>query len=80
MAPYEIASVGGSVEYFNQESGETWMKRVKEAYPKLVWLNPTPERFWQHTQSIGMVHRLVEKEMYPMTIEGLADAMQSLAR
>ena len=30
MAPYEVVSVGGSVEYMNREAGVTWMGRLKE--------------------------------------------------
>jgi hypothetical protein len=80
MAPYEVVSPGGSVEYWNQESGEAWMRRVKAAFPKLVWLNPTPEKYWVHTQSISMIRELVEDDMYPLTIDGLARAMQSLVK
>jgi len=40
MSPYEIEKEGGSVERWNDESGETWMRRLLDAYPKAVWLNP----------------------------------------
>jgi hypothetical protein len=56
------------------------MRRVKAAFPKLVWLNPTPEKYWVHTQSISMIRELVEDDMYPLTIDGLARAMQSLVK
>ena len=43
MSPYEITHSGGSVEHFNEESVMTWLERLGHIYPKLVWLNPTPD-------------------------------------
>lgn len=80
MSPYEILQPGGSVEYWNEESGERWLRRVMQAWPKLVWLNPTPEEHWEFTQSIDITRRLIEDRMYPMTLKGLEDAMNYLGR
>ena len=49
MSPYEIAEPGASVEHFNEEAGEVWLRRLVGAYPKAVWLNPVPERYWDGT-------------------------------
>src|SRR5690554_3642139 len=80
MSPYEIAVAGGSVEHFNQEPGQVWLKRVLNNWEKSVWLNPVPEKYWGYTQSIGMIHQLMEKRMYPLTIEGLDAAMKELVK
>src|SRR5437763_1689366 len=40
MSPYEIEKEGGSVERWNEEPGQLWMRRLLDAYPKAVWLNP----------------------------------------
>lgn len=80
MAPYEISHAGGSVEHWNEEPGYLWMQRFMQHFDKLVWLNPYPEHAWRYTQSIGMTRELVEGEMYPMTLAGLEQAMQSLSR
>lgn len=80
MSPYEILQPGGSVEYWNEESGERWLRRVMQSWPKLVWLNPTPEEHWEFTQSIDITRRLIEDRMYPMTLKGLEDAMNYLGR
>ena len=79
MSPYEIAVPGGSVEHFNEESGETWLRRVLQVYPKAVWLNPVPQERWRYTGSIGMVHEIMDGRMYPLTLEGLDDAMRELS-
>lgn len=80
MSPYEVMSPGGSVEHWNQEAGEVWFKRLKDKFDKVVWLNPSPLQYWQYTQSIGMIRSLCENEMYPLTLEGLSEAMASLSR
>ena len=80
MSPYEITHVGGSVEHMNDEAGVTWLSRVTSVYPHAVWLNPTAERGWRHTQSISMIHQIMEGRMYPMTLQGLDGAMRELMR
>jgi uncharacterized protein with von Willebrand factor type A (vWA) domain len=80
MSPYEIAQPGGSVEHWNEESGETWMRRVLATYDKVVWLNPTPEADWHWTSSIGYTRALLEDHMYPLTLKGLEQGMGYLSR
>ena len=43
MSPYEIMSDGGSVEHWNKESGEIWMRRVLANYPQVAWINPVAQ-------------------------------------
>ena len=80
MSPYEIAYAGGSVEHWNEEPGALWLQRVLDIYPKTVWLNPVPEKHWGYTHSIGMIRDIVGERMYPLTLEGLDDAMRELVR
>jgi uncharacterized protein with von Willebrand factor type A (vWA) domain len=80
MAPYEITHAGGSVEHWNEESGAAWMERFKEQYEKLVWINPTPQETWEYSSSVGMTKELVGGEMYPLTIRGLEEGMNSLSK
>ena len=80
MSPYEIAEPGASVEHFNDEAGEVWLRRLAGAYPKAVWLNPVPERYWDGTHSIGMIRQIMNDRMYPLTLEGLDRAMRKLTR
>lgn len=80
MAPYEITHIGGNIEYNNEEAGATWMQRMAETYPKLVWLNPMPEEHWPRTHSIKLVRDLVDNRMFPLTIAGLDQAMSYLSK
>jgi uncharacterized protein with von Willebrand factor type A (vWA) domain len=80
MSPYEIEKEGGSVERWNDEPGETWLRRLLDAYPKAVWLNPVPEKYWGGTTSIGMIHQLMEQRMFPLTLDGIDRGMRELTR
>ena len=80
MSPYEISMPGGSVEHFNEEPGAAWLQRVSDIYSSVVWLNPVPRQHWDYTPSIAMVRQLISDRMYPLTLEGIDDAMRELGR
>ena len=80
MSPYEITYPGGSVEHWNEEPGAVWMDRVANTWESVAWLNPTPERHWPHTPSIGVMKQLVKERMFPLTIQGLDRAMRALVK
>jgi uncharacterized protein len=80
MSPYEISHAGGSVEHWNEESGETWMGRLTEHFHKAVWLNPVREQQWGYTHSTIMLRQLMEGRMFSLTLEGLESAMRALTR
>lgn len=80
MSPYEIESPGGSVEYYNKESGAEWMERVTDSWEKVVWLNPVREDYWEHTPSIQRVRQLVDNRMFPLTLGGLEEGMALLTK
>lgn len=80
MSPYEISHPGGSVEHFNEEAGAVWLQRVANTYPATVWLNPTPEQHWTYSQSTKIIKDLMNDRMYPLTLDGLDDAMRELTR
>ena len=79
MSPYEILSVGGSVEHLNPEPGETWLKRVVATWPRSVWINPTPEAHWRHSQSTAIIASLFGGRMFPLTPDGIEAAMRALS-
>jgi len=80
MSPYEIANKYGSVEYMNEEAGAAWMERLTSTFENVVWLNPTPEKYWSHTQSIQMTRDLIEDHMYPLTLEGMERSIKYLTK
>jgi hypothetical protein len=80
MSPYEIVHPGGSVEHWNEESGEVWMHRLLNVYPKAVWLNPVPEGYWDTAPSVRIMKQIMSQRMFPMTLEGLERAVKELSR
>ena len=80
MAPYEITHTGGSIEHYNEEAGAIWMRRMSESFDNIVWINPTPKDYWEHSYSIEIVKELLEDKMFPLTVKGLEGAMGSLLK
>ena len=78
MSPYEILKPGGNIEYMNQEAGAVWLSRLLERYPHAVWLNPEARHLWDYRQSIQIIHNLVGGRMFPLTLDGLEQAMRQL--
>lgn len=80
MSPYEIVYPGGSVEHWNEESGEIWMKRFLDVYQRSIWLNPVPEKYWDYTPSIKLIQELMGNRMFPLTLGGLEQGMKELSK
>jgi uncharacterized protein with von Willebrand factor type A (vWA) domain len=80
MSPYEITHPRGAAEHWNAESGETWLRRLLDTWPKAIWINPLPEAHWDYTASIAMVADIFAGRMYPMTLAGLEAGIRELAR
>lgn len=78
MSPYEITSAKGSVEHYNEEAGIVWLDRFKAQYPYLVWLNPNVAAYWQYTHSTKLIRDWSGNRMFPLTLNGLEQAMKSL--
>jgi len=80
MSPYEITHPGGSIEHWNEESGQVWLERLTDAYPSAAWLNPTPDAYWGHSMSTRILKQAMKGRMYGLTLEGLDEAMRELSR
>jgi uncharacterized protein len=80
MSPYEISHPGGSVEHFNEEAGSVWMQRMTTTYPAAAWLNPVPKEHWTYSQSTKLLKDAMNDRMFPLTLDGLDDAMRALTR
>ena len=78
VSPYELMYTNGSVEHNNDESGFTWLTRLKDQYPHMVWLNPVAFDYWRYTQSIQMLREFMGNRMYPLTLAGIQNAIKVL--
>jgi len=80
MSPYEITVPGGAVEYFNEEPGAIWIKRLTDVYERVVWLNPVRKDSWDYVPSTQLLRELIGDRMYPLTLGGIEKAMAELKR
>ncbi len=80
MSPYEVTHPGGSVEHWNEEAGQVWLRRILDHFHKAVWLNPVPQPHWGYTQSINLIRQTFGERMYPLNLEGIDQAMRELVR
>ncbi|MBS1152013.1 MAG: thioredoxin reductase [Myxococcaceae bacterium] len=75
MAPWELTGTSGWGE--DNAEGVVWLMRLVERFPQSVWLNPEPPREWWQT-TIEVIRRVFA--MYPLTLEGLGEAVNLLTR
>ncbi|NRB16786.1 MAG: VWA domain-containing protein [Rhodobacteraceae bacterium] len=80
MSPYEIAYAGGANEHWNPEAGQVWLQRARDRWSSNLWINPLPEKYWDHTHSIKMMREIFAGQMVPMTLSGLEKGMKELTR
>ncbi|PCJ79680.1 MAG: VWA domain-containing protein [Flavobacteriales bacterium] len=78
MAPSEIVYEGGSIEHFNDEAGVVWLKRLKEHFPHIAWINPMSEDSWSYFKSTKIIKEIFDDRMFPMTIDGITKTMKCL--
>ena len=69
MSPYELLQPGGSISHWNPESGQIWLARLLQHYPKSVWINPVPAVHWEYSQSTKIIRKLFEDRMFGLTLE-----------
>ncbi len=80
MAPYEITHAGGSVEHWNEEAGAIWMQRMVDYFDKVIWINPTPLDTWEYSTSVALTKKMVDEQMFPLTIRGIENGMNYLSK
>ncbi|WP_102798500.1 vWA domain-containing protein [Bowmanella denitrificans] len=78
MGPYEITYPGGSVEHWNEEPGALWLQRLLGHFRHSVWLCPNPQQQWHYYASVNIIRQLMEQRFYPMTLQGITDAIKKL--
>ena len=78
MSPYEILHPGGANEHWNKEAGQVWLTRACQQWPHHLWINPVPQAHWHHAQSTGLISKIFDGKMVPMTLEGLSQGIKAL--
>ena len=79
MAPSELLDRWGAVDYWhrNETPGLVWLHRLRSRFKRAVWLNPLPARWWSG-YSTDLIRHLFP--MYPLTVTGLEEAVDSLVK
>jgi len=78
MAPYELMVMDGSI-HIEERSGRPsveCLKLLSKTFPHCVWLNPTPRRIWDYTQTINVIREIFP--MFELTLDGLEEAVVHL--
>jgi uncharacterized protein len=85
MAPYELFNMNGQTFHFYRYLDEAkadespvainQLHKLKEHFPKSVWLNPEKQMYWQHT-TILAIKKVIP--MYPLTLNGLIKSISCL--
>jgi uncharacterized protein with von Willebrand factor type A (vWA) domain len=78
MSPYEIYYRGGSVEHYNDEPGITWLRRMSDHFPNMIWINPNPEYTWAYYESTSIIREFTRSRMFPMTVNGIRMGIRCL--
>ncbi|MFC1900550.1 VWA domain-containing protein [Chloroflexota bacterium] len=77
MGLWELTEKYGAIYYFerNEIPGIVRLKSLANHFAHRIWLNPVEDRFWINN-SIQMIGKMFP--MYPLTIDGLTEAMRKL--
>lgn len=78
MGPYEITYPGGSVEHWNEQTGEFWLRLLSNHFTHNIWLNPQPHTYWEYHHSIQIIRDIMDDKMYPLTLDGLGQGIAKL--
>jgi hypothetical protein len=78
MGPWELLEQGGARGFYDEdaEPGIAWLLKLAGHFDRSCWLNPEPRRNWYGT--IDTIRQVFE--MFPLTLEGLGEAVNHLIR
>ena len=62
---------------YGQVTGVGWFQLLVERYPRTVWLNPDPPKYWE-SGTAEVLRRVVP--MHHLSLEGLGEAVRALSR
>jgi uncharacterized protein with von Willebrand factor type A (vWA) domain len=79
MAPYELSIRTDADGHYKADGleGLTWMMQLAQHFERNVWLNPEPMGTWR-SGTISVLARVFP--MFPLTVEGLGEAVTHLTR
>lgn len=76
MAPYELLGTSGATEE-DRTSGLGWIQKLREHFPRSMWLNPEDPRYWKGNTIEAVASAM---PMFPLTLDGLGEGVRELLR
>jgi uncharacterized protein with von Willebrand factor type A (vWA) domain len=78
MHPHELMSPFGNIDPRREveTTGIHWLQRIADHFDRTVWLNPDPEKSWQHTRTTKVVGSVFP--MFHLSVDGLERAVAAL--
>jgi uncharacterized protein with von Willebrand factor type A (vWA) domain len=78
MHPHELMSPFGNIDPRREveTTGIHWLQRIADHFDRCVWLNPDPEKSWQHTRTTKVVGSVFP--MFHLSVDGLERAVAAL--
>ena len=64
---------------FNPEAGSVWLQRAISQWKSHLWINPTPKKYWEYSQSTHIIKNIFSGKMVPLTIEGIEEGTKILS-
>jgi uncharacterized protein with von Willebrand factor type A (vWA) domain len=81
MAPHELAMPQGAIEWGvdDKEPSIHWLRRLRERFPRSIWLNPIPKDHWHEAWGQATIQKVAEVfEMEDLTLGGIRNAVSYL--
>ena len=80
MHPAELLEPYGGIDprITTPTPGVVWLHRIASHFERAVWVNPEAVEDWGGWQTVRVVRRLFP--MFPLSVDGLGEAVQTLVR
>jgi uncharacterized protein with von Willebrand factor type A (vWA) domain len=76
--PAELMEANGNIDPRRGTAtrGIDWLKRIKDHFERVVWLNPEPAEEWSRYQTVKLVQRIFP--MFHLSVDGIHEAVSAL--
>jgi uncharacterized protein with von Willebrand factor type A (vWA) domain len=78
MHPHELMSGYGNIDprMETETAGIVWLQKLYDHFNRGVWVNPEPQKAWDHTRTNAIIRRVFP--MYELTVDGIEQAVAAL--
>ena len=78
MHPAELMNPRGNINprYEADTRSIDWFMKISDHFERTVWLNPDPEKIWNHSQTCRTLQRVFP--MYHLSVDGIERAVEGL--